>query len=63
MVQWLRILLSTQGTQAWVLSLPQEDSNATEQLACAPRVLSPRAATTKAYGPRHCALQQENPPQ
>ena len=74
MVQWLRIHLPMQGTQ--VRALVQKDPTcrgatkpSAPQLlslhsrAREPQLLSPRAATTEARGPRARALQQEKPPQ
>ena len=31
-------------------------------IACAPKLLNPRATTTEAHGPKASALQQEKPP-
>ena len=72
MTQWIRILLTVQGTQ--VRSLVQEDSTclrATKPMshnflascsrACELQLLSLSAITPKACTPRACVQQQEKP--
>ena len=64
--QWTRICLPMQGANAGdMYSIPSPRRSHTPQsnLAHAPQLLSPCAATTEAQAPKFCALKQEKPPQ
>ena len=50
-------LIPSQGTK--ILHASEQLSNFSVRKACAPQLLSPRAATIGAHMPRTCALQQE----